>query len=607
VIARSIARFALAASLASASASASAAVIDPPRRLTQSTLVEGASRAARDGELAVYLGTLGESLSKELKGKAPKVVARFAATDAGEHALFQYRLLSRAGPEVLADASCRDALAWILADREALATFVASAEPAGGRWPDAVRVLARVAREKRHREGLGLRVAAATALVFAVPVKWMADGSDIDPVARVDSYLAWDEEGALFPTFRELSAWEMRYVVGSWSTDADLVWARANIKAELRRRDKVGDAAHMLAYNLTNKRGVSVQNGREFYDNKPMTLAIMLEYGGVCGAISRFGSSMSQAFGVPAMPVGQPGHCAFIWQQEPHRWAINNDISGWAESGCHDGIFTPWGHPAWFMRLMQDAQRDRRAFVEAEALLAAAEFADADDRTAIAAEACRRCPQHFAAWQMRIGRGARAQDEKRLPAEMAEAFAAHPAAFAQLFNALGDAGRGTRPERTAAPLIAAMAKSGADAGLAGWGFLTVLEPRAKAIAGAGADRAAVALVRGDDPGNAAIDGAKALEVVEMALAAADSLDVAPAGPAHECWRQAMRRISRGVVLQPAVRERGMKELGRGLAVLARKGRVDDARWIADRMVEAAKETKDAAVESAATALRTSLG
>jgi len=208
---------------------------------------------------------------------------------------------------------------------------------------------------------------------------------------------------------------------------------------------------------------------------------------------------------------------------------------------------------------------------------------------------------------MRIGRGARAQDEKRLPAEMAEAFAAHPAAFAQLFNALGDSGRGTRPERTAAPLLAATAKSGADAGLAGWGFLMVLEPRAKAIAGAGADRAAVALVRGDDPGNAAIDGAKAMEVVEMALGAADLLDVAPAGPAHECWRQAMRRISRGVMLQPAVRERGMKDLGRGLAVLARKGRVDDARWIADRMVEAAKETKDPAVESDANALRASLG
>jgi hypothetical protein len=33
----------------------------------------------------------------------------------------------------------------------------------------------------------------------------------------------------------------------------------------------------MLAYNLFNKNGVSVQEGGKFYDNKPMTLAIMLE------------------------------------------------------------------------------------------------------------------------------------------------------------------------------------------------------------------------------------------------------------------------------------------------------------------------------------------
>ena len=35
---------------------------------------------------------------------------------------------------------------------------------------------------------------------------------------------------------------------------------------------------------------------------------------GVCGAVSKFGASCCQAFGVAAMPVGQPGHCAMIWR-----------------------------------------------------------------------------------------------------------------------------------------------------------------------------------------------------------------------------------------------------------------------------------------------------
>ena len=42
-------------------------------------------------------------------------------------------------------------------------------------------------------------------------------------------------------------------------------------------------------------------------------MALMHEVGAVCGGVSKFGVAMAQAFGIPAMPVGQPGHCAFLW------------------------------------------------------------------------------------------------------------------------------------------------------------------------------------------------------------------------------------------------------------------------------------------------------
>ncbi|MFM7052103.1 MAG: hypothetical protein ACKOYN_08240, partial [Planctomycetota bacterium] len=581
----------------------------PPRLATSSLLADGPA-AAREGSLDAYLASLHDALGRELNGKAPKIVAKFAATDAGALALMQHMLLERIGAETRAEPACRDAAAFLLGNADALGMFLGSGDPAAGKWSEALRVFARVSGGNAGREGTGadlaLRLRIATALVFAEPVRWMADDSVIDPAARVASYLAWDAEGSLFPTFRDLSAWELRYVVGSWSSDADLVWARANIKPDLKRRDKVGDGAHMLAYNLHNKSGVSVQEGRRFYDNKPMTMAVMLEYGGVCGAISRFGSSMSQAFGVPAMPVGQPGHCAFIWQQSPQRWSINNDISGWAESGCHGGIYIQWGHPAWLMPVMQDAQRDAKAFRAAETLLAAAAFADEDDRGALYAEACKACPPHYGAWKLRVAQVRKAQDAKRLPADMSEAFAAHPMAFASLFTALLDSAPVAKPERVAATQLAAMAKGGADAGLVSYALMTVLERQARIAAGKGAERAASALVRGDAPGDGAISEERGMEIVEMALGAADLLDVAPAGPAHDAWLQAMRRAARGVVLQPAVRERGMKQIERGIAVLVRNNRAGDARWIADRIVEAAKETKDAALEQRAAALRSSL-
>ena len=473
---------------------------------------------------------------------------------------------------------------------------------------------------------LPLRLAIATALVHAAPVTWMADGSVIDPVKRYQSYRAWDKEGVLFASFLELSAWEMRYVVGSWSSDEDLVWARANIKPELKVREKVGDGAHMLAYNLFNKNGVSVQEGGKFYDNKPMTLAIMLEYGGVCGAISRFGTSMSQAFGVPAMPVGQPGHCAFIWQIRPHEWAINNDISGWAESGCHGGIHMTWGHPAWLMPLMQSAQEDRVAFARSEMLRCAGDFlagtkADAGDRAAVYGEACDERATNYGAWRARLDamraaeRDVKTAQWRDAMKRASAAFVRQPMAYATLVAIAEPALLPAKPTdkarteyaRGVAANIAAMAKAGADATLADFAVREVVVRQAEAI-GDESKRSARAIVLGEDPpSDEKLNAPRAADVVDLALGAANELDVVPDGSAHAAWQRQIGRVVSGFVRQPAAREHGLKRVEVMVAALMKAKREGDARWIADRVVEAAKATKDADLERQATAFRASLG
>ncbi|MFM1823231.1 MAG: hypothetical protein RI967_1497 [Planctomycetota bacterium] len=605
----------------------------PPMRLVPDTLVGDAAEAARRGAIEPYFTALDAAVREEIAGKAPKVAVRFAATSVGAHALLQRTLLERLGADGRAAiaAAHGDALAWLLADRAALGEFLGSGEIDGDRWTDAVRILAEiVAKDPTVKEdgakegGLARRIAIATALTFSTPVRWMADDSVIEPLPRYEAYVAWDREGVLFPTFRELSAWEMRYVVGSWSTNEDLVWARANIKDELRRRDKVGDGAHMLAYNLENKNGVSVQEGRKFYDNKPMTMAVMLEYGGVCGAISRFGSSMSQAFGVPAMPIGQPGHCAFLWQQTPHAWSINNDISGWAESGKHGGIQMNWGRlagdRAWLVPLMQDAQSRADRFVEAEVLLAAAAIADADDRAAILAEACDACPTHFGAWHARLAamgatsKPAKGAQWKAAIKDAGEALVRHPVAFAAL---VAQAEPGLLPAkptaanreslvRDAARALASMAKGGADAGLVAWALRDTLVRQCEALAPE-SRQAARALAAGEDPGQATLPERDAERLAKLCLSAALELDVAPSGPPHGAWRNAMRRVVDGVVRQPAARKDGLRAIEVVVGKLMASNRADDARWIADRIVEAAKAVKDPALEAQAAAFRGRLG
>lgn len=374
-------------------------------------------------------------VDQRVAGKSTRIVCEFAQSESGARALMQWKLLSSIGNEGRAAKDREEVISWLVADDEALAMFLSSGEPAGRKWNAALGVLAKiVARHPEAKKGIAVRVAIATALVFAEPVNLMADGTPIDPVSRYEAFMQWDAEGVLFASFRDLCTWELRYVVGSWASNADLDWARANIKPELRGRDRVGEGAHMLAYNDANKSGVSVQAGRKFYDDKPMTLPIMLEYGGVCGAISRFGTSMSQAFGVPAMPIGQPGHCAFIWQKEPHGWVINNGITGWEQSTCHGGIFIPFGGMSWFVPVMQDAQMNPKDYCASERLRTAAERADARVVGAILAEACRKSPQNFAAWQDRLAtiNGASSKEHDALARESEQAFAKHPLAVAQL-------------------------------------------------------------------------------------------------------------------------------------------------------------------------------
>ena len=91
---------------------------------------------------------------------------------------------------------------------------------------------------------------------FSSPVVALADGAIINPYDRYRNFITWWKEGKFFPTFTSLSAWHMRYVVGSWAKDEELVWARNNVPLDHRHRHNVGEATHkMVPYRLHNATG----------------------------------------------------------------------------------------------------------------------------------------------------------------------------------------------------------------------------------------------------------------------------------------------------------------------------------------------------------------
>ena len=177
------------------------------------------------------------------------------------------------------------------------------------------------------------KLAAAISLAFVNPIACESyKGKEIDAVERYHFYTKNDEAGKLLPAFRTESLRDLRFVVNSNRSPEELQWALDTTRAKDKSQAKVGDEAWRVPYRMVNSQGVSVQNGDAYYDHKPPTIMLYESVGAVCGGISRFGSTFAQANGIPAITVGQPGHCAFIYKTSPTTWKLTNDVFGWEKT-----------------------------------------------------------------------------------------------------------------------------------------------------------------------------------------------------------------------------------------------------------------------------------
>ncbi len=94
------------------------------------------------------------------------------------------------------------------------------------------------------------------------------------------------------------------------------------------------------------------------------------QVGGVCGALSTFGSMSARAHGVPSTPVGQPGHCAYIIRKGDE-WPVAYSVT-WPTAASAPG----WEGTGYstLHRLYEKVQNDREAFRKANHLVWAARF-----------------------------------------------------------------------------------------------------------------------------------------------------------------------------------------------------------------------------------------
>jgi hypothetical protein len=184
--------------------------------------------------------------------------------------------------------------------------------------------------DPQSHDGLFLRLAIATALLPPGEGNHGA-GQQVPPPSPTKRYQHFKQAylaKELYPSFPHHSVWEYMQVVSSPASDADLAWTRQVVntwRPDLRAKEQVVKTVSEVKY------GNSPHPYGDYKD--------VLNGGGKCGPRSSWGVMVCQAFGIPAVGVGQPGHACVAFKtaypetqpQPGNSWKVDYG-AGWEKS-----------------------------------------------------------------------------------------------------------------------------------------------------------------------------------------------------------------------------------------------------------------------------------
>ncbi|CAG9612964.1 hypothetical protein BACCIP111899_02142 [Bacillus rhizoplanae] len=382
--------------------------------LTQETLKQKTDQAIANGNFEDHLSYLTTYLNEKV-GELTEANLQSKLTDpVFAAALAQWQFISQTGASAMDTFAKKDAdhqkfLSWAMKNTDVMNTYLEGGSPTGKNPVNALEIWNTIWNtDADSHEGLYLKLAIATSLAHAEPIKYWTNNQPINPLTRYQHYKSADQNNELLPVFRTYDVWHLRLVVNTWSPEEDLTWARNMINTEhpeLKSQDNIGKSAYLIKYVTYNKDGISVQAGNDAFYGLGWNLSSIYRDGAVCGGISKFGTQVSQAFGVAAMPVGQPGHCALIWNDKPSSWNLGNDIFGWGASEHHAATVIPWSDNSLknqvpYILLFEDAELDQSKLDQSERLrwLAKA-MTSSDNKIAIYKAATNILPINVLVWK----------------------------------------------------------------------------------------------------------------------------------------------------------------------------------------------------------------
>lgn len=344
----------------------------------------------------------------------------------------------------------KDFLNWLIQNPTALTLYLQGGEPTSGKYIDALKIWSKIwNNDKDSRDGFNLKLAIATSLTFSKPITfWLDNTQKIDPVKRYELFKSLNDKNELFPVFKTLDVIHLRKVVDAAITDSDILWVRQYIKenhSNLLSQDKISSIVWSIKYTTKNPEGKSIFRPG-FYGDHP-TLKKVLDYGGVCGSISYFGSMTAKAFGVPSSPIGQPGHCAMIYLNSNNQWKITYDITGWTKSS--GATLTDWssgfkGYNTSYNILFEDADKNKEALSKAEEFRWLANVTTSKTSSIkLLDEAIKISPLDFAAWKDKVNLmlsnpNTTTQDYRKVNDDILKTFSNYPKPMVDLSSEIKD-------------------------------------------------------------------------------------------------------------------------------------------------------------------------
>ncbi len=169
----------------------------------------------------------------------------------------------------------------------------------------------------KAKDGVLQRLALAVALEHAVPVNqsnptaFTNAPATVDPVKR---YLAYEKaylDGDLDPAFKDLTAWDLRFVIYGEEPDETSAWGRQMLRNY--RPDIAADPDYGWRYVQAVATDVKYGSGDQKYDRPELqNFQNIIMNGGICGRRAFFGRFILRAFGIPTTARPQSGHGALV-------------------------------------------------------------------------------------------------------------------------------------------------------------------------------------------------------------------------------------------------------------------------------------------------------